>query len=108
MVTTASASFTLSSVEVATLQPFPAARAVASCDRSKAWTSCPALTRLAAIPPPILPSPMKAMRVMSASFPVRFPLADEGSHSFFLVLGPEQAVEQPPFEDDATRKTHLL
>jgi hypothetical protein len=41
----------------------PASRARASgfSERSKARTSCPALTRFAAIPPPMLPRPMKAI-----------------------------------------------
>src|SRR5947209_18405436 len=36
-----------------------------------------------------------------ASFPVPWSFLDEGGHAFLLVLGPEQAMEQPPLETDA-------
>src|SRR5690606_11318114 len=64
MVTTASASATASSADPARWQPRSAALASAASERSKAMTSCPALARFAAIPPPMLPSPMNAIRAM--------------------------------------------
>ena len=39
--------------------------ATASATRSKARTSCPALARFGAIPPPMWPRPMNAMRAMT-------------------------------------------
>ena len=50
-----------SAIEPETSQPLSPARASASSLRSNARTACPALTRFAAIPPPMLPSPMKAI-----------------------------------------------
>src|SRR5205085_12010149 len=101
MVTAASALATASSAEPAREAPRASARSNASSERSKARTSCPALAKFAAIPPPMLPSPMNATRAMLASLPVRRTLLDEGLHAFFLVLGAEQAVEQAAFEVDA-------
>ncbi len=59
MVTTTSAAFTASAALTASETPRAAAAALAASDRSKPCTSCPALTRLAAIGPPMLPSPTK-------------------------------------------------
>src|SRR5262245_59442388 len=130
MVITASASSTASATDAAGRQPRPFAFSSASAERSKARTSCPALARFPAMPPPMLPSPMYATRAIStilslspqrklgsmlcsnlhrgldaglrrhdgkdlASLPVRRALVDEGGHAFLLVLGAEQAVEQP-------------
>src|SRR5690349_17090026 len=70
--------------------------------RSNARTSWPALARFGAIPPPMWPRPMNAIFAITlASLPVARPLVDEGGHAFLLVLGPEQAVEQPTLETDA-------
>src|SRR6476661_4030657 len=41
------------------------------------------------------------------SLPIARPLLDEGGHAFLLVLGPEQAVEQPALEADALSERHL-
>src|ERR1043166_733109 len=67
MVTTASAVFTASATEPALEQPAAAALSRAAADRSKAMTSRPAFAWLAAIPPPMLPRPMNATRVMDTS-----------------------------------------
>src|SRR5690606_3037504 len=69
MVMTTSASLTASATEPTGRQPASAARSRAAADRSKAATSCPALAWLAAMPPPMLPRPMKAMRVI-CTFPL--------------------------------------
>ena len=45
--------------------------ASASGDKSKAFTACPALTRLAAIPPPILPRPINAIVLMVGWLPLK-------------------------------------
>src|SRR5205809_7396953 len=65
MVITASASFTASSVDPARTQPPSAACASACSLRSNARTSCPALTKFGAIPPPMCPRPMNPMRAMA-------------------------------------------
>src|SRR5436189_6128642 len=101
MVTTASAPTTASCAEAARAAPRASARRRASSLRSKATTSCPALARFAAIPPPILPSPMNATRAMLLPFPLRLTLPDEGAHPFLLILAAEQAVEEAAFEQDA-------
>src|SRR5258707_2036474 len=67
MVTTISAPFTASAAEAAFLAPFPTAASTAEAERSKATTWCWPLTRLAAIGPPILPRPMKAIFAMPSS-----------------------------------------
>src|SRR5687768_3166487 len=107
MVTTASASLQASAADLAFLLPCWTARSRASALRSKARTSCPALARLDAMPPPILPSPMNATRAILPSLPIPGPLFDEGGHAFLLVLGAEQAVEQAPLEADALRQAHF-
>src|SRR5207253_215923 len=61
MVITTSASFTESAALAATVTPSALAWSSRPCTRSKPKTLWPALTRLAAIGPPILPSPMNAM-----------------------------------------------
>ena len=61
MVTTASASATATAASLARVAPRSSALASAASLKSKARTSCPALTRFAAIPPPMLPSPMNAI-----------------------------------------------
>src|SRR5436190_24365452 len=101
MVTTASAPAIASCAEGARAAPRGSARSRASSESSKATTSCPALARFAAIPPPILPSPMNATRAMLLPFPLRLTLPDEGVHALLLVLAAEQAVEQAAFEEDA-------
>src|SRR5688572_7888545 len=106
MVTTASASATASPADPAARHPRSPARSSAAAERSKARTSWPALARLAAMPPPILPSPMKPIRILSP-LPLRRALVDERAHAFLLVLAAEQAVEQPPLEDDALGKAGL-
>src|SRR6478672_11304860 len=126
---TTSASFTASAADGAAAQPPSTACWTASGIRSKARTSCPALARFGAIPPPIWPSPMNAILAIttpcspkagvqsetketarsaawapayagerSFALPLARPLVDERGHAFFLVLGPEQAVEQPALE----------
>jgi hypothetical protein len=70
MVTTTSASATASRAEPATLTPSALACSQEAGTRSKPTTRCCALTRFAAIGPPILPRPMNAMLVMNVS-PVR-------------------------------------
>src|SRR3546814_6902953 len=72
MVTTASAPVTASAADTARVQPASAARASASSLRSKARTSCPAFARFAAIPPPMFPSPMKAIFIVSLHKPSPF------------------------------------
>src|SRR4051812_19994482 len=104
MVTTASASLQASAAEAARCEPRSTAWASAASLRSKAWTSCPALARFAAIPPPILPSPMNATRAILPTLPIARALLDEGGHAFLLVLGAEQAVEQAALEIDALRQ----
>jgi KUP system potassium uptake protein len=64
---TSSALATASSADAARAAPRASARSKASSLRSKAVTSCPALARFAAIPPPILPSPMNATRAIRIS-----------------------------------------
>src|SRR4051812_16825153 len=61
MVMTTSASLTASAAEGAAVQPPSDAFATASATRSNAWTSCPALARFGAIPPPMWPRPMNAI-----------------------------------------------
>src|SRR5688572_6660417 len=87
IVMTASAPARVSVAEAATTTPCSAAARQEAADRSKPATRQPAFTRLAAIGPPMLPSPMKAiacdvMRVLSALRPRRasvvFPLV--GNH----------------------------
>src|SRR4051812_17822954 len=107
MVMTTSASLQASAADPTAVQPRSAARPSASSLRSKARTSCPALARFGAIPPPMCPKPMNAMRAILPSLPIAWPLLDEGRHAFLLVLGPEQPVEQAPFEPDALRKRDL-
>src|SRR5688572_11882949 len=107
MVTTASASLQASAADLAFLLPCWTARSRASALRSKARTSWPALARLAAMPPPMLPSPMNATRAILSTFPIPRPLLDEGGHAFLLVLGAEQAMEQPALETDALGQAHL-
>src|SRR5258708_3704646 len=65
--TTASTPCTASRTEVKASQPLPLALSSASAAKSKARTSCPALTRFAAMPPPMLPSPMKAIFMLLPS-----------------------------------------
>src|SRR5438067_11569697 len=101
MVMTTSASLTAPAAEAAGIHPPSAACWTASGTRSKARTSCPALTRFGAIPPPMWPRPMNAIfAIVLASLPVARPLFDERHHAFLLVLGPEQAVEQAALEAD--------
>src|SRR5688572_23749966 len=110
MVTTASASLQASAADSALVQPCWTARSNASWLRSKARTSCPALARFGAIPPPICPSPMNAMRAMLDSLPPRplaRPLLDESGHAFLLVFGSEQAMEQAALEADALCQAHF-
>src|SRR5690606_29419660 len=75
MVMTTSAVFTASAAESWGVQPASAARRMASADRSKASTSRPAFAWFAAMPPPMLPSPMNAMR-MTCSLLVPVPSAE--------------------------------
>src|SRR5689334_15538354 len=70
MVTTISASFTAAAALAALWAPFSTAAATAASDRSKATTWCWALQRLAAIGPPMLPRPMKAIFAMESSLSV--------------------------------------
>src|SRR5687767_741514 len=111
MVITASASLQASSDDAARTQPWSTARSSASALRSKARTSCPALARFGAIPPPMWPRPMKAIlaiaRELLPAGPVAGALLDEGGHSFFLVVRAEQSVEQAALEADALRQRHL-
>src|SRR5882672_11874086 len=67
MVTTISAPFTASAAEAAFFAPLSTAASTADDDRSKAITWCCALARLAAIGPPMLPRPMKAIFAMLSS-----------------------------------------
>src|ERR1041385_527729 len=61
MVITTSAPLTEAAALPATVTPSVLAWSSRPCTRSKPETFCPALTRLAAIGPPMLPSPMNAM-----------------------------------------------
>src|SRR5206468_8590162 len=101
MVTTTLAPLTAAAADDAAEQPPCEACSTASETRSNAWTSWPALARFGAIPPPMWPRPMNAMRAILPSLPVPRPLVDERGHPFFLVLGAEQAMEQPALETDA-------
>ena len=65
MVTTTSAPVAAAAALSTARQPASTARASASADRSKACTSWPAFARLAAMPPPMLPSPMKPITAMA-------------------------------------------
>src|SRR5258707_8370572 len=67
MVTITSAPFTASAADAALWAPFSTAASTADDDRSKAVTWCCALQRLAAIGPPMLPRPMKAIFAMLSS-----------------------------------------
>src|SRR5258708_16259016 len=67
MVTITSAPFTASAADAALWAPFSTAASTADDDRSKAVTWCCALARLAAIGPPMLPRPMKAIFAMLSS-----------------------------------------
>src|SRR5262245_31699840 len=67
MVTTISAPFTASAADAALRAPLPTAASTAAAVRSKAVTWCWPLTRLAAIGPPMLPRPMKAIFAMPSS-----------------------------------------
>src|SRR5688500_16512949 len=111
MVTIASASLHASAADLAALQPLPTARLSASSLKSNARTSCPALARFGAIPPPMWPRPMNAILAISsqllAAGPFRRPLLDEGGHAFLLVVGSEQPVEQPPLEANALGEAHF-
>src|SRR5215213_3165641 len=70
MVTTTSAPFTASAADAAFLAPFSTATPRAAADKSKAVTWCWPLTRFAAIGPPMLPRPMKAIFAMSSSLSI--------------------------------------
>src|SRR3990167_7612319 len=61
IVTTASTPRTASRASVNAAQPFSFAAESAVSERSNALTECPALTRFAAIPPPMLPRPMNSI-----------------------------------------------
>src|SRR5579883_2403218 len=67
MVMTISPARTASPVLLATLPPAVARRSQAAALRSKPVTSCPALTRLAAIGPPMFPRPMNPIAVIALS-----------------------------------------
>src|SRR6516162_2839948 len=67
MVTTISACLTASAALAALCAPFATAAVTAASERSKASTWCCALHRLAAIGPPMLPRPMKAIFAMAFS-----------------------------------------
>src|SRR5579872_6821638 len=67
MVTTTSAVLTASAALAALCAPLSTAPLTAASDRSKASTWCCALHRLAAIGPPILPRPMKAIFAILSS-----------------------------------------
>src|ERR1700704_5222365 len=67
MVTTISAPFTASAAEATFLAPLSTAASTAADDRSKATTWYWPFTRLAAIGPPMLPRPMKAIFAMLSS-----------------------------------------
>src|SRR5436190_21634253 len=69
MVTTISASFTAAAALATLCAPFSTAAATAASERSKAVTWCCALQRLAAIGPPMLPRPMKAIFAMFLVLP---------------------------------------
>ncbi|VXD07536.1 hypothetical protein SPHINGOT1_80139 [Sphingomonas sp. T1] len=64
IVTIASAPSAASAADATGRQPAAFALASASALRSNARTSWPFFARLAAIPPPMLPSPMNPMRAM--------------------------------------------
>src|SRR5665213_2698532 len=64
MVITTSAAATASAAVADRRHPAATARSSAVAERSKASTSCPALARLAAIPAPMFPRPIKAILVM--------------------------------------------
>src|SRR5438270_10326498 len=107
MVTTTSAPLTASAADEAAEQPACDAFSTASGTRSNAWTSWPALARFGAIPPPMWPRPMNAMRAILPSLPIPRSLVDEGGHAFPLVFGTEQTMEQPPLESDALSERNL-
>ena len=65
MTTSASPSRTAATAEGSIATPVPAAAAREASEMSKPTTGWPAFTRLAAIGPPMLPSPMKAMVLMT-------------------------------------------
>src|SRR3990167_8471615 len=98
MVTMASAPVTASAADAAREHPASTARASASSLRSKARTSWPAFARFAAMPPPILPSPINAI-FMSTTLPHTFAFLDERGHAFGLVLGGGEDLEQAAFVD---------
>src|SRR3546814_7245819 len=62
IVTTASAPVTAAAAEAERLHPASTAFASAVSERSNAATSWPAFARFAAMPPPILPKPIIAIR----------------------------------------------
>jgi hypothetical protein len=64
MVTTTSALASASGMEAAPTPPAATCRSTAAGLTSVPTTRCPALTRLAAMGPPMLPRPMKAMVLM--------------------------------------------
>src|SRR5690349_12113836 len=71
MVTTTSAPLTASAADGAFFAPFSTAASTAAAERSKADTWCWPFTRLAAIGPPMLPRPMKAIFAMVSSLSCR-------------------------------------
>src|SRR5271165_2590375 len=73
MVTTASASATALRALAAMVTPAAAAVVFAASTRSKPATEWPALTRLAAIGPPMLPRPRNAILAMTLPFGTEAP-----------------------------------
>src|SRR5580704_11452244 len=80
MVMTTSACATEARAESAMATPVAPALSRKAATRSKPATSWPALTRLAAIGPPILPRPMKAIAVNGSSSNVRSALDHAARH----------------------------
>ena len=94
MVITASASATASRAEKVYSTPRVLSRVAEAGTRSKPTTRCPALTRFAAIGPPMLPRPMKAMVVMDLPASLvaeRHAGHSGGCRSNALSLRPDQA-----------------
>src|SRR3546814_11349084 len=96
MVTTASAPATASAALAQRTAPASTALASASSDRSKARTAKPFFNRLAAMPPPILPRPIKAMVWLISRHSFFLSAAQFGQRRPFLFRGQgrEQAVDQ--------------
>src|SRR5687768_9847685 len=103
-VITTSASATAAVPVSKVLTPLAAAFSRNSGTRSKPWTVCPPATRLAAIGPPILPSPRKATVLISAYLSLAgglgaggFRPADDHAHD---LVGPLKDAVHPQIPDD--------